>query len=160
MSKLLRSVLVAILCALCLNVPHVAAAEGPYDETARPADDMVVALKQAHDTGQRVLLVFGANWCVDCRKLDAEFKTGTLATLIARDYVVVKVDVGRFDKNLDVVALYPKVIAKGIPSIAVVTARNEIVHVAQGGELADARRMKASEIEKYFDELSRKSAGR
>jgi protein disulfide-isomerase len=157
----LRRTLSALLLALAgLGLAPEAMADGkPYNESAHPADDLMAALKLAREANKHVLLVFGANWCTDCRKLDVDLKTGPLATLMERDFIVVKVDVGRFDKNLDFVNLYPKVIAKGIPSIAVVTARNEIVHVAQGGELADARHMNAEQVGKYFEDLSRKTVG-
>ena len=147
------------MLACLAQAPAVAADAGPYDEQAQPANDLMQAMRQAREQQRRVLLVFGANWCTDCRKLDTEIKTGALATQLARDFIVVKVDVGRFDHNLDFVNLYPKVIAKGIPSIAVVTARNEIVHVAQGGELADARRMSTAQIAAYFADLAARTAG-
>ena len=64
-----------------------------------------------------------------------------LDALVAERYEVVKVDVGRFDKNLDFAKLYGEPIKKGIPSVVVVTPVNEVVYQTKAGELADARSM-------------------
>ena len=94
----------------------------PYDESADPHRDLQGALEAARREHKRVLVVFGANWCPDCRTLDQEFHAGGKTdALVASRYEVVKVDVGRFDKNLDFAKLYGEPIGKGIPSVVVVT---------------------------------------
>ena len=114
----------------------------PYDESADPQRDLQTALAKARKENKRVLVVFGANWCPDCRALDHEFHAGGKTdALVAERYEVVKVDVGRFDKNLDFAKLYGEPIKKGIPSVVVVTPANEVVYQTKAGELADARSM-------------------
>ena len=68
-------------------------------------------------------------------------------------YVVVKIDVGRFNKNLDVVKPYGEVIKKGIPSIVIATPANELVYATNGGELADARKMGEAGVAAFFQNL-------
>src|SRR5689334_16963399 len=67
------------------------AAEHPYNESADAKLDIQQALAAA--TNGPVLVVFGANWCGDCRALDAAMKNGASAGLLARDFKVVKVNV-------------------------------------------------------------------
>jgi protein disulfide-isomerase len=140
-----------------LPVKHHAIPPGPlpYDTTADPRRDLTTAMSEARKSGKRVLIVFGANWCPDCRVLDREFHAGgKTAALVASRYEVVKVDVGDFDKNLDFAKLYGEPIRKGIPSIVVFTPTNEVVYQTKAGELADARSMGADGIYALLASLS------
>jgi thioredoxin 1 len=118
----------------------VQAAVLPYDEHANAAVDLQRALAAAQSSRNDVLLVFGANWCPDCRELDKALN-GSSRALIAGRFQVVKIDVGRFDKNLDVANQYGNPIRMGIPAVVVLTADNHIVYSSKAGELANARRM-------------------
>ena len=117
-----------------------AADELPYNESASASADLQTALAAARADRNDVLLVFGANWCPDCRELDRALK-GSSHALISGRFQVVKVDVGRFDKNLDLANQYGNPIKMGIPAVVVLTADNKIVYSSKGGELANARKM-------------------
>jgi thioredoxin 1 len=121
-----------------------------YDEKADARADLAHALTRAKRDGKGVLIVFGANWCKDCRVLDQELRRGRLARLIGQRYVVVKVDVGDFDRNLDLARAYENPVRKGIPSVAVVSADNKPVFSTQAGELASARGMGEAAIYRFF----------
>ncbi len=88
--------------------------------------------------------------CGDCRMLDKAMKEGASAPLIAREFKVVKVDVGKFDRNLDVAESYGVPLRKGIPAVAVLSAKNEVLHATRAGELADARKMGENGVYEYF----------
>jgi len=45
------------------------------------------------------VLIFGANWCPDCRALDAQMHKPELASIIEKNFVIVEVDLGREDKT-------------------------------------------------------------
>lgn len=126
------------------------AAAGPYDEAADAKADIQRALTQAKAGGKPVLVVFGANWCPDCRALDIAMKDGRNAELIGREFEVVKVDVGRFDRNVDVAAAYDVPLKKGIPAVAIVAPEGRVVYATRGGELADARRMSEDGLYRFF----------
>lgn len=133
----------------------------PYDASADPQADLSAALAQARRSGKRVLVVFGANWCPDCRVLDREFHAGgKTAELVASRYEVVKVDVGDFDRNLDFAKLYGEPIKKGIPSVVVVTPTNQVVYQTGAGELADARHLGADGIYAFFRDKADRPAAR
>ena len=132
----------------------------PYDEVADPHRDLQNALAKAKMSGKRVLVVFGANWCPDCRVLDREFHAGgKTADLIRSQYEIVKVDVGRFDRNLDFAKLYGEPIKKGIPSVVIVTPTNQVVYQTRAGELADARGMGADGIYTFFRGMADRPVG-
>jgi protein disulfide-isomerase len=129
----------------------------PYDETADAAADITAALSRATGEQKEVLLIFGANWCEDCRVLNAAMNNAPLAERIAERYVVVKVDVGNWDKNLDVVKAWGDPITNGIPSIVVVAADGSIAYTTKAGELANARRMGSTSLTQFFATLPERS---
>jgi len=98
-----------------------------------------------------VLVVFGANWCGDCRVLDMAMKQGRLKALIEAKFEVVKVDVGRFDRNVDLAQRYGVPLKKGIPTVAVLAADGSPSFVTTGGELANARSMGEDELVRFFE---------
>jgi len=128
----------------------VHAAPLPYDETADAKADVQRALSAAQSTGMPVLVIFGANWCADCRALDKALGTGKNAELVAREFKVVKVDVGNFDRNLDLAARYGNPIKKGIPAAVVLSPKDEVLYATRLGELADARHMSDTGIYDFF----------
>jgi thioredoxin 1 len=130
------------------------AAPWPYDEKADAAADLQHALAAAQKDHKQVLLVFGANWCPDCRALDQAMH-GSSQHLLDSKFEVVKIDVGNFDKNLDLAQRYGNPIAKGIPAVVVVGHANRVVYATRNGELANARQMSEQGI---FDFLSQKVA--
>ena len=127
-----------------------------YDESADAPTQVAQALAKAKADNKQLMIVFGANWCGDCKMLDGEFKKPALKDLLDKNYVIVKVDVNRFDKNLDVVKPYGEVIKKGIPSIVIATPANQLVYATNGGELADARKMGEAGVATFFQTLTSK----
>ena len=141
--------LIAILLATV-----VYAAPLPYDETADAKADVKQALNAAKKSQMPVLVIFGANWCQDCRALDQALSTGRNAELVKREFKVVKVDVGNFDKNLDVAQAYGNPIKKGIPAAVVLSPDNKVLYATRLGELADARNMSETGIYDFFKRVT------
>jgi len=133
------------------------AADLPYNETADANAELKQALAMAAATHLSVLVILGANWCPDCRALDHAMKSPQNASLIAKSFQVVKVDVGNFDRNLDIDKSYGNPIKKGIPAAVVLSPDNKIIYVTQGGELANARRMSDTGVYDFFRQIVQSS---
>jgi thioredoxin 1 len=142
-----------LAAAALLSFAAIADDKAPYNEAADAKAEVAAALKTAGAEKKLTLVVFGANWCGDCKMLDAEMKKGELAKLVGEKYVVVKVDVGRFVKNLDVAEQTGTVLKKGIPAIAILKPDGKPVYQTNGGELADARKMGGAGITKFFEDV-------
>ena len=65
-----------------------------------------------------------------------------------------KVDVGHFDKNVDVAESYGVPLKKGIPAVAIISPKNEVLYVTREGEVADARRMGDDGIYQFFKRVT------
>jgi thiol-disulfide isomerase/thioredoxin len=115
----------------------------PYDESAN-ADAAVAAAKARAIRGKKLLLIdLGGNWCLDCRILAGTMEAAPLKGWLAKHYEIVTVDIGRFDKNLQIPARYG--ISKrleGVPALLVVNPRTgELINSGRVAALADARSM-------------------
>jgi thioredoxin 1 len=130
------------------------AADGPYDEAADARADIQQALTQAAQSGKSVIVVFGANWCGDCKVLDLAMNHGTSAPLVAREFTVVKVNVGRFDRNVAIAESYGVPLKNGIPAVVILSPANRILYVTRAGELADARSMGENGIYEFLRKVT------
>jgi protein disulfide-isomerase len=141
--------------AAALLFPALAAAAlQPYDETADAKAQIQAALSEAWKAKVPVLVVFGANWCADCKILDLAFKEGSSAPLIAKSFKVVKVNVGRFDRNTDIADAYGVPLKEGIPAVAVLSPQGKVLYATKAGELADARSMGDQGIYEFFRKVA------
>ena len=144
----------AIALILAGTTSLVMAATSMYDEAADAKAEIRAALADAQRANVPVLVVFGANWCGDCKVLDIAFKTGASAALIAKNYRVVKVNVGRFDRNVDIAESYGVPLKKGIPAVAVLSQQGKVVYATRAGELADAQSMGDRGIYEFFSKVA------
>lgn len=92
-----------------------------YDEKAIGSEQIAAALIRAKRENRRVLIQWGANWCGWCTMLaDIQRKDSAIAKKILYEYDVVKIDVGRFDKHMDLAETYGADLKKnGLPFLTV-----------------------------------------
>lgn len=110
-----------------------------YPTNVNGAEEISEALQRAAKGHKRVLVVFGANWCFDCHVLDLAFHRADLAPLIAKDYEVVHVDIGKGEKNQDLMEKYQVPMKKGIPGVAVLANDGTLLFSQKNGEFEKAR---------------------
>lgn len=158
MKKLVSTVLAVTIFILGARIAtqNAAAADTPYNDAADARLEIKQALARASNAHTSVIVVFGANWCPDCRELDHAMKNGDCASLMARDFQIVKVSVGRMDKNLDVAKSYGVPVEQGIPAIAILSSKNKVLYVTREGELANARNMGDINIYEFFKRVTAK----
>lgn len=102
------------------QLPHPLAA--PYDAARDTRADLAAASARARKSGKRLLIDFGANWCVDCRVFASVVELPEMRPWIARHFELVTVDVGRFNRNLDIAARYG-VPLDAVPALLIVDPR-------------------------------------
>lgn len=107
-----------------------------YRTDANAAQDIREALATAAKQHKRVLLDFGGNWCIDCHILDNAFHQPRIAPLLNDNFVLVHVDVGRYEKNLDLAKKYHADLDKGVPSLSVLDAHGNVLYATKDFERA------------------------
>ncbi len=149
-----RTSVIVVATFLWISVLAGAASEPVYDEQADARKLIAAAIKTASKPGKsakNVVLDFGANWCFDCRVLDEQMRKPELASVIEKSFVVVKIDVGRMDKNVDLAQQYGVPVKNGIPALAVLDSRGKVLYAQDQGQFADARHMNFASIKAFFD---------
>ncbi len=99
-----------------------------YSETADPTADIAAALAQARREHKRILLDFGGNWCGDCQLLDIYYRQSPNAEILAKNYIVVHVNIGHMDKNVDIAKKYSVPITKGVPALAILDSHGNLLY--------------------------------
>ncbi len=120
-----RSIAIAALVLLltavsgCRQAPEeTPVAEEPgraviYPDGAQAEADITAALAKAAKEKKRVLLDFGGNWCGDCQVLEIYFHDPANRNLLESNYVLVPVNIGRYDENLAIAARYGVPVTRG-----------------------------------------------
>ena len=138
--------------AIAAPAPHVTIASFtqlktplpyPYDEHA-DADAAVARAKARALAAHKLLLVdLGGNWCPDCRILAGAMALPEVRAFVDAHYEVVTVDVGRFDKNLQIPAHYGITHRlEGVPSLLIVDpVHDRLLDAGHVSALSDARHM-------------------
>ena len=122
-----------------------------YDERADAHAEIKEALEKAAAEHKRVILVFGANWCYDCHVLDKAFHSSELAPIIAANYEVVHVDIGKGEKNQDLMKRYEVPMKRGIPGLAVLDPDGKLVYSQKSGEFENARALRPEDFLTFLE---------
>ena len=135
---------ISILAELPTPLPY------PYDEKADANKAVDAALAKAKSEHKRAFIDLGGNWCGDCRVLAGLMALPEVKAFVDAHYVVVAVDVGRFNRNLQIPARWGMVQALkdgGAPTVLIVDpATNKVVDAGHTGALEDARHMDPQSI--------------
>ncbi len=135
---------ISVLAELSTPLPF------PYDEKADADKAVDAALAKAKAEHKRAFIDLGGNWCGDCRVLAGLMELPEVKAFVDAHYVVVTVDVGRFNKNLQIPARWNMVEALktgGAPTVLIVDpATNKVIDAGHTGALEDARHMDPQSI--------------
>ena len=122
-----------------------------YSAEADPKAEIASALKQASAEHKRIILDFGGDWCGDCQVLDIYFHQPPNADLLDKNFIVVHVDIGHYDKNLDIAEKYKIPLKKGVPALAVVDAHGNLLYSQETGEFEDMRYMYPNSVTDFLN---------
>ena len=140
---------VAVLLALAAGTAN-SATRDIYPDPAQAKSDLAAALKIAAATHKRVLLDFGGNWCGDCQVLDIYFHDPANRPILDANFVLVHINIGRMDANLDLAKKYGVPLEKGVPALAVLSEKGTLLYSQKGGEFEAMRRMQSSAVTSFL----------
>jgi len=117
-----------------------------YNGQADAKREIKDALEHAASAHKNVILVFGGNWCYDCHVLDLAFHHPEIEPTLKAHFLVVHVDVGEYDKNLDLAERYQVPLKKGVPALAVLAPDGKLLYSQQAGEFESARSLAPEDV--------------
>ena len=147
--KIARSFVFAALLALCAGQAR-SAGRDIYPDPAQARADLAAALKTAAATHKRILLDFGGNWCGDCQVLDIYFHDPANRSILDANFVLVHINIGMTDANLELAKKYEVPLDKGVPALAVLSENGKLLYSQKGGEFEAMRRMQSSSVTSFL----------
>lgn len=145
-TTLLLAALLAPLGARAQFSPHRI-----YDPGANARADIHYALAEAQRDHKRVILDFGGNWCGDCLVLDYYFHQPPNAALLAGNFVLVDIDIGQYDHNLDIARQYGIPLKLGVPALAVLDPSGRLLYSQRNGEFEKMAHMNPAAVTDFLN---------
>jgi thiol-disulfide isomerase/thioredoxin len=130
-----------------------------YPEPAQAKADVAAALRTAAETHKRVLIDFGGNWCGDCQVLDIYFHNAQNLPILDANFVLVHVNIGHMDENLDIASQYQVPLDRGVPALAVLSDKGKLLYSQRAGEFAPMRRMDPASVTNFLAQWKPAKAG-
>jgi thioredoxin 1 len=146
MTKLFSLVAVVALTA----GPALSLSRDIYPDPSEAKADLAAALKTATATHKRVIIDFGGNWCGDCHVLDIYFHNPENRPILESNYVLVHINIGHMDENVDIADHYGIPLNKGVPALAVLSDTGKLLYSQKSGEFEAMRRMEANSVTNFL----------
>jgi thioredoxin 1 len=154
----LRFLLLAFLFAFTVTTAQSAGRE-IYPDPAQAKVDIAAALKAAAQTHKRILLDFGGNWCGDCQVLDMYFHDPRNLPMLEANFILVHVNIGHMDVNVDIAEKYKIPLQRGVPAIAVLSDKGTLLYSQKSGEFEAMRRMDPASVTTFLAQWKPSNAG-
>ena len=129
----------------------------PYDESADARLALDVARARAMSESKILMVTFGANWCTDCRSLSRSLRNEDVAEYLSQHFVLLNVDVGKFNRNRDLAAELGATLDNGIPVAVFFDADGNLVGTTNEGQLEPARLYSSRQILKFVRDVAERS---
>lgn len=109
-----------------------------FDPSRDASKDVAAAIATAKAQGKRVIVDVGGEWCTWCHIMDRfVLSNADVNALVDANYVWVKVNFSRDNKNEALLAKWPEI--KGYPHLFVLNADGKLLHSQETGSLESAR---------------------
>jgi thiol:disulfide interchange protein len=140
----------ALICLIMAGSPARSALPDIYPPPEQASADLAAALKSAAASHKRVILDFGGNWCTDCHVLDLYFHDAANRPLLEANYVLVHINIGQLDANVDIATRYQIPLNRGVPAIAVLNDHGKLLYSQKTGEFEAMRRMQTKSVTDFL----------
>jgi thiol:disulfide interchange protein len=153
-----RSLLIAVLLFSTFAIAQTTGRE-IYPDPAQAKTELAAALKTASQTHKRILLDFGGNWCADCQVLDLYLHNEQNRSLLDASFILIHVNIGKYDANLDIAAKYQIPLNRGVPAVAVLSETGKLLYSQKSGEFESMRRMDPTAVTNFLTQWRPSKAG-
>jgi len=152
---------ISMLALLGLLLATAFAGGQTKEREVYPAPEMApiqikAALDKASKAHKRIILDFGGNWCGDCKTLDKLFHQPSNAMLLNTNFILVDVNIGKVDKNLEIAKKYGVPLEKGVPALAVLDSEGRVLFSQKQGEFEAMSRMDPISVTNFLNHWRKK----
>ena len=125
----------------------------PYDEKVVDSLQLDEFIDLSISKGKQPVVIFGGNWCPDCRILEGTLAMPTIKKFLQQHYQVMHIDIGRYDRNMDLMDHLKIESKKGVPRVVILDLEKNIMNSSTSSEWTTARDRKQQEIYNYFQKF-------
>ena len=125
----------------------------PYDEKVVDSLQLDEFINLSISKGKQPVVIFGGNWCPDCRILEGTLAMPTIEKFLQQHYQVMHIDIGRYDRNMELMDHLNIESKKGVPRVVILDLEKNIVNSSTSSEWTTARDRKQQEIYNYFQKF-------
>tara|TARA_B100002019_G_scaffold279157_1_gene280730 strand:- start:361 stop:936 length:576 start_codon:yes stop_codon:yes gene_type:complete len=124
----------------------------PYERIDVTENDLKNFIDKTINNDKQPVVIFGANWCPDCRILSAVLDLETVNNYVIDNFEILYIDLGRYDINMSLMQFFDIMPQQGIPRVVILNKDKEVLNIKDTGEWTTARSRTKQEIFNYFQE--------
>lgn len=121
-----------------------------YPAPTQAHSDLKAAIRTATATHKRVLLDFGGNWCGDCHVLDFYMNDPANLPVLQANYVVVHINIGRMDQNVDLAEKYQIPLRRGVHALAILSSQGKLLYSQKNGEFESMHNLQSDDVTRFL----------
>ena len=126
----------------------------PYDGKEYTVNDLNYFIWSTIYNDKQPIIIFGANWCPDCRIFSATMNIPKIKSYIDKNFDILYVDVKRYEINMSLMEEYGIEPAEGIPRLLVFDSNKKLINSSNTTEWRTARDRTSQEIFNFFQEMN------
>ena len=126
----------------------------PYDGKVYSVNDLNKFINTTIQSDKQPILIFGANWCPDCRIFSGTMNIPKIKSYIDKNFQILYIDVKRYEINMELMEEYGIPSAEGIPRVLVFDKNKNLLNNSNTAEWRTARDRSSQEIFNFFQEMN------
>ncbi len=126
----------------------------PYNGSEYSTNDLNEFISNTITKDKQPIIIFGANWCPDCRIFSATMDIPKIKSYIDKNFEVLYVDVKRYEINMSLMKEFGIEPAEGIPRLLIFDKNRKLINSSNTAEWRTARDRTSQEIFNFFQDMN------
>ena len=129
----------------------------PYDGNEISIEEVNKFLSQSIAENKQPIIIFGANWCPDCRIFSGTIDIPKINEFIETYFNILYIDVKRYEINMNLIEYFDIPSDEGIPRVLVFDFNKNVINKSSTTEWRTARDRSSQDIFNFFQEMKKSS---
>ena len=129
----------------------------PYDGNEISIEEVNKFLSQSIAENKKPIIIFGANWCPDCRIFSGTIDIPKINEFIETYFNILYIDVKRYEINMNLIEYFDIPAEEGIPRVLVFDFNKNVINKSSTTEWRTARDRSSQDIFNFFQEMKKSS---
>ena len=120
----------------------------PYERKEVTTAELKKFIENSKD--KQAVVIFGANWCPDCRILAGTLELPSVNKFIQENYSIMHIDLGKYDINMSLLEVLGIPKQEGVPRVVIFDKEGNAINLDTNDRWRTARDSKQQQIFNYF----------